>query len=78
MSEVSLGGRIADLLIAEGIDRFFSLPEVTFGKVHDALDRQAVRLIAPHHEMVPAYMAEAYAQMTGQIGVCGGSVGPAR
>ncbi len=76
MSAISLGERIADLLVAEGTDRFFSLPEVTFGKLHDALDRRGVPLIAPHHEAVAGYMAEAYAQMTGQIGVCGGSVGP--
>lgn len=76
MNTVSLGERIADLLLAEGVDRFFSLPEVTFGKLHDALDRRGVPLIAPRHEAVAGYMAEAYAQMTGQIGVCGGSVGP--
>lgn len=72
----SLGERIADLLLAEGIDRFFSLPEVTFGKLHDALDRKGCKLIAPHHETVGGYMAEAYAQMTGQIGVTGANSGP--
>lgn len=72
----SLGERVADLLIAEGVQRFFSLPEVTFAKVHDALDRAGVKLIAPHHEAVAGYMAEAYAQLTGTIGVVGGSVGP--
>ena len=76
MTTVSLGERIAALLIAEGVDKFFSLPEVTFGKLHQALHDQGVPLIAPHHEAVAAYIAEAYAQMTGQIGVCGGSVGP--
>lgn len=72
----SLGERVADLLIAEGVQRFFSLPEVTFAKVHDALDRAGVKLIAPHHEAVAGYMAEAWAQLTGTIGVVGGSVGP--
>src|ERR1700730_9267968 len=76
MTEMTLGERIADLLVAEGSDIFFSLPEVTFGKLHQALDRQGVPLVAPHHEASAAYIAEAYAQMTGQIGVCGGSVGP--
>jgi acetolactate synthase I/II/III large subunit len=70
-----LGERIADLLLAEGVDRFFSLPEVTFGKLHDALDRRGCKLIAPHHETVGGYMAEAYAQMTGQIGVTGANSG---
>jgi thiamine pyrophosphate-dependent acetolactate synthase large subunit-like protein len=72
----SLGERIAELLVAEGVDKLFSLPEVTFGKLHDALDRRGVPLIAPHHEAAAAYMAEAYSQLTGQIGVVGGSVGP--
>jgi thiamine pyrophosphate-dependent acetolactate synthase large subunit-like protein len=73
---ISLGERIADILVAEGIDKFFSLPEVTFGKIHQALDAKGVPLIAPHHETVGGYMAEAYAQMTGQIGVTGANSGP--
>jgi acetolactate synthase I/II/III large subunit len=76
MACITLGARIADLLVAEGVDKFFSLPEVTFGTLHDALDKQGVPLIAPHHEAAAGYMAEAYAQLTGQIGVVGGSVGP--
>src|SRR6478609_1352686 len=76
MPTITLGERIADLLLAEGIDKFFSLPEVTFGTIHDALDRHGAKLIAPHHEAAAGYMAEAYAQLTGQIGVVGGSVGP--
>ncbi|CAB1367938.1 thiamine pyrophosphate-binding protein [Denitratisoma oestradiolicum] len=76
MTRKTLGEHIADLLVAEGVDKFFSLPEVTFGKLHDALDKQGVPLIAPHHETVAGYMAEAYSQLTGQIGVVGGSVGP--
>ncbi len=76
MTKQSLGERIADLLVAEGVDRFFSLPEVTFGKLHQALDQRGVPMIAPHHETVGGYMAEAYAQMTGQIGVTGANSGP--
>lgn len=76
MTRVSLGERIAELLVEEGVDRLFSLPEVTFGKLHEALDQRDVPLIAPHHEAAAAYMAEAYAQMTGNIAVVGGSVGP--
>ncbi|WP_116366496.1 thiamine pyrophosphate-binding protein [Parahaliea mediterranea] len=76
MSTQALGERIADLLLGEGVDRFFSLPEVTFGKLHDALDRRGAPLIAPHHEAAAGYMAEAYAQLTGRMAVVGGSVGP--
>jgi thiamine pyrophosphate-dependent acetolactate synthase large subunit-like protein len=76
MTVMTLGARVADLLLAEGIDKFFSLPEVTFGTLHDALDKQGVKLVAPHHEAAAGFMAEAYAQLTGQIGVVGGSVGP--
>ncbi|MGH6780566.1 MAG: thiamine pyrophosphate-binding protein [Sphingomonadaceae bacterium] len=76
MALQSLGERIADLLVAEGIDRFFSLPEVTFGKLHDALDRRGVPLIAPHHETATGYVAEGYAQIRANIAVVGGAVGP--
>ncbi|MEQ5871565.1 thiamine pyrophosphate-binding protein [Sagittula sp. NFXS13] len=72
----SLGERIARLLVQEGVDRFFSLPEVTFGKLHHKLDDLGCKLIAPHHETVGGYMAEAYAQMTGNIAVTGANSGP--
>ncbi|NLP64908.1 thiamine pyrophosphate-binding protein [Paraburkholderia sacchari] len=72
----SLGERIADLLVAEGVDKFFSLPEVTFGKLHHALHDRGVPLIAGHHETASAYIAEAYAAFTGGIAVAGGACGP--
>lgn len=76
MTIESLGERIAQLLVAEGVDKFFSLPEVTFGKLHHALHNLGVPLIAPHHETVAGYMAEAYAAFSGSIAVAGGACGP--
>ncbi|WP_415768983.1 thiamine pyrophosphate-binding protein [Pseudomonas sp. LB3P38] len=76
MALQSLGERIADLLVAEGIDKFFSLPEVTFGKLHHALHDRGVPLIAPHHETASGFMAEAYAAFTGNISVVGANCGP--
>lgn len=76
MPRQTLGERVADLLVAEGITKMFSLPEVTFGRIHQTLHAHGVPLIAPHHETVAGYMAEAYVQLTGEIAVVGGSVGP--
>lgn len=76
MTIQSLGERIARLLVAEGVDRFFSLPEVTFGKLHEALHELGVPLIAAHHETSSAYIAEAYAAFSGNIAVTGGACGP--
>jgi acetolactate synthase I/II/III large subunit len=76
MEPQTLGARVADLLVAEGVSKLFSLPEVTFGPVHDALAKRGVPLIAPHHEAVAGFMAEAYSAFTGQIGVVGGACGP--
>ena len=71
-----LGRRIAHLLAAEGVEYMFSLPEVTFGVLHDELDKLGIPLIAARHEAAAAHMAEAHTLVTGKIGVTGGSVGP--
>lgn len=71
-----LGERIANLLAAEGIGAFYSLPEVTFGILHDALDKLGIPLIAPRHETAAGHMAEADCLINGRIAVAAGSVGP--
>jgi len=76
MARQSLGERIADLLLQERFDKFFSLPEVTFGKLHHALHDRGVPLIAPHHETASGFMAEAYAAFTGNPAVVGANCGP--
>ncbi|MBW2942205.1 thiamine pyrophosphate-binding protein [Zhongshania aquimaris] len=72
----TIGSRIADLLIHEGVDKLFTLPEVTFGDIHNRFVEREGRIIAGHHETACAYMAESYAQSTGNIAVTGGNCGP--
>jgi len=76
MIKQTVGSRIADLLMLEGVDKMFTLPEVTFGDIHNRLVERGGRIIAGHHETACAYMAEAHAQTTGNIAVTGGNCGP--
>jgi glyoxylate carboligase len=72
----TVGSRVADLIMQEGVNVMFTLPEVTFGDIHHRLIQSGGRIVAPHHETAAAYMAEAFAQMTGKFGVTGGNCGP--
>lgn len=76
MPRQTLAERIADLLVAEGVDYLFSLPEVALGRVHHALAERGVPLIANRHEAAGGHMAEAYSLMTGRPTVVGAARGP--
>ena len=65
--------RGADLLIRSlaeaGITRIFSLSGNQIMPVYDACFEAGIEIIHTRHEAAAVYMAEAYAQLTGQIGV---------
>ncbi|MCK5575986.1 MAG: thiamine pyrophosphate-binding protein, partial [Sphingomonadales bacterium] len=73
------GGQIiASALIAEGVDTAFCVPGESYLEVLDALydARDSVRLVTCRHENGAAYMAEAYAKFTGNVGVALVTRGP--
>lgn len=73
------GGQIiASALIAEGVDTAFCVPGESYLEVLDALydTRDSVRLVTCRHENGAAYMAEAYAKVTGNVGVALVTRGP--
>ncbi|MCX5999429.1 MAG: thiamine pyrophosphate-binding protein [Chloroflexi bacterium] len=76
MSLITVAKRIADLLANEGVECFYSLPEVTFGLIHKGVVDNGIKMVAPHHETVCGYMAEAHASLTGQFQVAAGAQGP--
>jgi acetolactate synthase-1/2/3 large subunit len=64
--------------ILEELDvRFvFGLPGTPTLPFYDALFSSKIRHILTRHEQSASYMADAYAKVTGNIGVCDGSIGP--
>ena len=69
------GGRaVVDALVAAGVDHAFTVPGESFLGVLDALsDEPRIRTIATRHEGGAAFMAAAFARLTGRPAVCMGT-----
>ena len=69
--ETASSGAVAlvDLLHAAGVRCIFSLSGNQIMPVYDALLERDIRLVHVRHEASAVYMAEAWAQLTGEIGV---------
>jgi acetolactate synthase I/II/III large subunit len=77
MESVPAGRAIVDALVAEGVRVVFGLPGGHVIGIYDALyDTPLVRHVLVRHEHVGACMAAAYAQLTGEPGVCLVTAGP--
>jgi len=78
MSDSRTGARIlVDQLLLQGVNQVFCVPGESFLGVLDALvDSPSVRLIVNRHESASAFMASAYARLTGQPGVAFVTRGP--
>ena len=73
------GGRLlVDCLLAQGVDTAFGVPGESYlavlDAIHDVADR--LRFVACRHEGGAAYMAEAWARLTGRTGICFVTRGP--
>jgi acetolactate synthase-1/2/3 large subunit len=68
---VRTGARLlVDQLLVQGVNHVFCVPGASCLPVLDALrDSRSIRLVVNRHESGSAYMAEAYARLTGQPGV---------
>lgn len=68
---------LADCLIAQGVDRIFTVPGESFLPVLDALhDRPSIDLVTCRQEGGAAFMACADGAMTGRPGICFVTRGP--
>jgi pyruvate dehydrogenase (quinone) len=69
---------LAERLIAWGVDTVFGLPGDGINGIMEGLRRHAdrVRFVLVHHEEAAAFMACAYAKVTGKLGVCLATSGP--
>jgi acetolactate synthase-1/2/3 large subunit len=72
------GDLLVDLLVAHGVDTVFGLPGGQTAAMYDAIDRRAgtIRHVGVRDERSSAYAADAYARLTGRVGVCDATAGP--
>ena len=68
--------RILDLFEVEGIRTLFGIPDPNFVHLFLTAERRGWQVIAPHHEEVAGFMAEAVSRMTGKPGLCIATLGP--
>lgn len=76
MGETTGGAIIAQMLRAEGVERFFGIVDGTYTQLFAHCVELGIEMISPRHESVAAHMAGAYARLTGKLGVCIASNGP--
>src|SRR5262249_32723111 len=61
---------LVDILLAAGVEVVFGLPGGAISPLHDALlDHPEIRVITTRHEAGAMFAAQAYARVTGKIGV---------
>ena len=80
-SNLRTGGQIlADALLTHGVDTIFCVPGESYIATLDALFdvRDRIRIVTCRQEGGAAYMAEAYAKLTGRPGICFVTRGPWR
>lgn len=72
------GNVLVELLVAHGVDTVFGLPGGQTAAVYDAIDRRPreIRHVGVRDERSAAYAADAYARLTGKVGVCDATTGP--
>jgi acetolactate synthase-1/2/3 large subunit len=68
---------LVDMLVSAGVEVVFGIPGGAIAPIHDALlDRPEIRVITTRHESGAMFAAQAYARMTGKIGVVLVTSGP--
>lgn len=72
------GVTLADLLIAHGVDTVFGLAGAQHAALYDgiALRQGEIQHVSVRDERTGAYAADAYARISGRVGVCDATVGP--
>lgn len=76
MARMNGGKALIESLYTQGVDTIFGVLGSTLLRPYDALcDRTDIRLIAPRSEDGAAHMADAYARVSGKVGVCMVTVG---
>ena len=63
-------------LEAEGVKYIFGVPGEENAHVMMALEDSPIEFVLTRHEQGAAFMADAYGRLTGEVGVCLGTLGP--
>jgi acetolactate synthase-1/2/3 large subunit len=73
-----VGDRLAELLLENGVDRVFGVPGGQTLPLYEGISKFQGRIehILMRDERSAGYAADAYARITGNAGVCDGTVGP--
>jgi len=73
-----VGDRLAELLLENGVDRVFGVPGGQTLPLYEGISKFQGRIehVLMRDERSAGYAADAYARITGKIGVCDGTVGP--
>ena len=71
------GGKLlVDQLAVHGADTIFSVPGESFLALLDGLYESPIRLITCRHEAAAVHMADAWARLTGEVGIALVTGGP--
>ena len=79
MSRLTGGEVLVRCILKEGVKYVFGVPGAQLLPITDAIFKnrdQGIDFICNRHEQASAHMADAWARITGQPGVCMGTVGP--
>ncbi len=68
--------RMVQALVHHGVDTVFTLSGNQIMPLFDAFNETAVRLVHSRHEAAAVYMAEAYARVSGRLGIALVTAGP--
>ena len=71
---------VAELFVrcleAEGVERIFGVPGEENADLMMALEDSSIEFVLTRHEQAAAFMADVHGRLTGQPGVCLGTLGP--
>lgn len=67
---------LLDSLIDEGVEIIFGYPGGAVLPIYDALLNTSIRHVLPRHEQTAVHAADAYARVSGKVGVCLATSGP--
>ncbi|WP_197377623.1 thiamine pyrophosphate-binding protein [Mycolicibacterium baixiangningiae] len=70
------GAAVVDTLAAHGVDTVFGIPGTHNLEIYRHLQAQHLRVVTPRHEQGAGYAAEAYARVSGRLGVVVTTSGP--
>ena len=78
LSSASCNGArvLLDVLASEGVEVIFGYPGGSLLTIYDALLDSPIRHVLPRHEQTAVHAADAYARVSGKVGVCMATSGP--